>query len=107
MWAALTRPAGSIGAAALIWTPQGHQLNQELGARGQLRPGEVLSLWSQSLLAFQSQGPQAVKPQLEAVPAPWWGAPGGRQGRRPGGKAQGQVGRRTRDCKVKEETDLE
>lgn len=103
----LTRPAGGIGAAALIGAPRGGQLNQELGAWGQLGPGEVPDLRSQSLLAFQSQGPQAVKPQLEAIPAPQRGTPGGSQGRRLGGKAQAQVGRRSRDCKFKEETDLE
>lgn len=74
---ALTRPACGIGSAALIWAPQGGQLNQELGAWGQPGPGEVLSFRRQSLPAFQSQGPQAVKPQLEAIPVPGWGAPGG------------------------------
>ena len=104
---ALTRPAHGVGAAALVWAPHGDQLNQNLGAWGQPGPGEVLSLGAQSVPAFQSQGPQAVKPQPEAIPAPGGASPGGGQGGGPGGEAQAQVGRRSRDCKVKVETLLE
>lgn len=47
---------------------QGDQLHQELGARRQLGPREVLDLYSQSLLPFQSQRPQAIKLRQEVLP---------------------------------------
>lgn len=97
----LTRPACGVDTAALIWPPQGGQPCQELRAWSQLVPGEVLSLRGQSLLSFQSRGPQAVKPQKEAIPVPRWGTPGSPQGRRLGPKAQAQVGRRHRDCRTR------
>lgn len=65
---ALTCPACGVGDAALIRPLQGDQLHQELGARRQLGPGEVLDLYSQSLLPFQSQRPQAIKLRLEVLP---------------------------------------
>lgn len=92
----LTCPACSVGISTFLGPPQGSQLYLELGACRQLGPGEVLDLPGQEHLAFKCQGPQPVKPQLEAIPATWRVTPGSRQCCRLGGQAQAQVGGRSR-----------